>query len=362
VLRPGPEPARLSGGFSIGGLRPARRAGRVGRRARCGRRSNRARPCDGRHPGPRAACSIVSPGEQAELDQRGRLRVDLREPGDRLVQVDQVVGRGVGFQERLQVQLLAPASTAPLQPLAVARARSMRIRRIASTAAGQEVDAIAPGSLPRRGRPAGGTPRGPAPCPAMSGRASPGRASGRPAGAVRRTPSGKSFSAACESPSSMAERRRVTSFMAGSRRVVASRLVAEARRSRARGSRARWDEEPRLRLNRRACEEIAAPHRPSDSGQCAFRDRSRTIGSPLNRNSAPPDVVKPSAYRTRSRGRPRASGRTLTRPLVAISSAANVAIIRSEASDAAGLGVVDDATFGEEMSSRPPVTSAPCAS
>ena len=127
------------------------------------------------------------PGEQAELDQCGRLRVDPREPGDRLVQVDQVVGRGI----RLRGATPGPGPGAGgYRPASAACGRapdrsgcgaSPRRRRRGS---GRDCPRV----VPRRDRPAGGTPRGPAPWPVASGRASPGPASARPAGAARRRP------------------------------------------------------------------------------------------------------------------------------------------------------------------------------
>src|SRR5687768_12383439 len=44
--------------------------------------------------------------EEAELDERRRACVDGGEAGDRLVQVDQVVGRGVLAPQRLEVEIL----------------------------------------------------------------------------------------------------------------------------------------------------------------------------------------------------------------------------------------------------------------
>src|SRR5262249_6680508 len=60
-------------------------------------------------------------GEEPELDQRSRLRVDAGETVDGLVQVDHVIGRGIIFENRLQIQFLAPTATASFQSLAVSR-------------------------------------------------------------------------------------------------------------------------------------------------------------------------------------------------------------------------------------------------
>jgi hypothetical protein len=58
-------------------------------------------------------------GEEAELDQLGPSGVDLRESSQGLVEVDQVVGRGVIGHESFEVEGLSAAGASSLEPLPV---------------------------------------------------------------------------------------------------------------------------------------------------------------------------------------------------------------------------------------------------
>ena len=158
-------------------------------------------------------------GEQAELDERGCLRVGLFEPGDCIVQVDQIVGRGIVFEERFQVEILAPAATAPFQPLAVAAPLSIRMRRIvASAAAARKWTRLSQGrSSPGIQPQPAGTPRGPGPWPGEFVRASPGPASGRRVCAIPRTRAVEAAPAPVGSPCSISARIRVASVMVDGR-------------------------------------------------------------------------------------------------------------------------------------------------
>ena len=61
-------------------------------------------------------------GEEPELDQFGPSGIDKREPAERGVEVDQVVGRGVVIDKAFEVKPLAFRLTTTLDPLAVASA------------------------------------------------------------------------------------------------------------------------------------------------------------------------------------------------------------------------------------------------
>jgi hypothetical protein len=59
---------------------------------------------------------------EAQLDQLGPSGVDQCEPAEGLVEVDEIVGRGVLGDEGVKVATPAVAVAAPLEPLAIARA------------------------------------------------------------------------------------------------------------------------------------------------------------------------------------------------------------------------------------------------
>src|SRR5271157_926020 len=60
------------------------------------------------------------PGEQAKLDQLGGTSVNLREPGECLVEVDQIIGRRIVGEQAVEIERRAAPAPAALEPLSVA--------------------------------------------------------------------------------------------------------------------------------------------------------------------------------------------------------------------------------------------------
>ena len=85
-----------------------------------------------------AASSSDETGEQAKLDELGGAGVHGRQPDERLVQVDQVVGRGVVADEALEIEALPRNAPRPRLSRLRSRARSIKIRLIASAAAAKK--------------------------------------------------------------------------------------------------------------------------------------------------------------------------------------------------------------------------------
>ena len=92
--------------------------------------------CAGRHPGTRRDFLDGHPGEDAKFHQLGRLRVNPAQRDQRVVEVQQVIADRVGRE--VAVQELTPLASSARRWLLLRRARSTRMRRIASAAAAKK--------------------------------------------------------------------------------------------------------------------------------------------------------------------------------------------------------------------------------
>ena len=127
------------------------------------------------------------PGEEAELHELGGVRLRRRQPGEGLIELQDVIGRGgPGEVDLREVDSQAAAAAVFVGPLAACPFDEDSSRRL-----GRGRRSIGPGS-PIAGPPwpgaTGERPRGPALWPGVSDQASPERASAWPAGAARRRP------------------------------------------------------------------------------------------------------------------------------------------------------------------------------